>query len=316
MTPPLLELLLSADPRSAARDTVRDWWAWHVAWSAQWASPIERAIAGGYCADRVGWAFASAYQAALRVLVPTLPAHAVAALCVTEEQGTAPKAMRSTLTRNAAGGWRLDGAKRWTTLGPEGAIFLVAARLASPDPGGRAAIRLVQVAAGIDGLHLESMPATSFVPEVPHARLRFEQVLLPDSALLAGDGYADYVKPFRTIEDLHVHAAVLAYLVRESRRLHWPADWTRRAVSTLIAMHALAALDPTSPLMHLALAGAMQAAEHAVQEADMHWQAASDTQAAARWQRDRALLSIAAQARAARLDKAMQALAERGPRPD
>ena len=42
-------------------------------------------------------------------------------------------------------------------------------------------------------------------------------VKLPAAARLAGDGFSDYGKPFRTLEDLYVGAAVLAWLLRDPR---------------------------------------------------------------------------------------------------
>ncbi len=262
---------------------------------------------GGYEADRVAWAFATAYQAALRALVPSLPADALVALCVTEEGGTSPSAMRSELTAGESG-LVLNGAKRWTTLGPEGGLFLAAAR-DTRIVGVRPALRVARVAANAAGVHVDTMPPTPFVPEVAHARLRFENVRVSEDALLPGDGYARYVKPFRTIEDLHVHAAVLAYLVREARRLGWPQMWITRAIATLVTFASIAALDPVSSSTHVALAGAMAMGEALAAEADAFWSiAAGDPQAAARWQRDRALLRIASQPRAARLERAWERL--------
>lgn len=312
MTPALLRLLLTHDPTAQPCDSVTAWWKQYRDLEPAWPRPVERAIAGGYCADRVGWAFASAYQAALRALVPSLAADRVTALCVTEEQGTAPRAMHTTLTDDGAGGFFLSGAKRWTTLGPDGGLFLVAAR-DGRSGGERPVIRLVQVPADTAGLQIQPMPPTAFVPEVPHARLHFDRVALPAAALLPGDGYSRYVKPFRTVEDLHVHAGVLAYLVRESRRLAWPRQWTERAVAALLAFSTTAELDPVAATTHVALAGTMALGEQLVAEADSHWgstsNAAADPSAAARWQRDRKLLTLAAQARAARIEKAWTELA-------
>lgn len=308
MNESLLSLLLKEDPVAPSHQSVDAWWQWHRGWSPQWPRPIERAIAGGFLADRLAWAFATAYQSALRTLVPALPPETVVALCVTEEQGTSPSAMRSALTEDGGGGLRLEGAKRWTTLGPDGGLFLVAAKMI-PQLGDRPMIRLVQVPARTAGVHLQAMPPTSFVPEVAHAQLRFEQVSLPAAAVLPGDGYARYVKPFRTIEDLHVHAAVLACLLRESRRLRWPPDWTERALTNLVAMSALAELDPAAPATHVALAGALSTGSQLAAEADGHWAASADDPGATRWTRDRPLLSIAAQARAARIRIAWERLA-------
>lgn len=296
-----LEPLL-AGSEAPACESVADWWTRHRARAS--GSTIEQAIAGGSAADRVAWAFASAYQAALRVLVPSLPDDRICALCVTEAGGTSPSAMQSTLVRDG-GGWRLDGAKQWTTLGPGAALFLVAAR----DPAlsaDRPAIRIARVAADAPGVTLSSMPPTPFVPEIPHAKPLFASVRLAADAVLEGDGYARYVKPFRTIEDLHVHAAILAYLVRESRRFGWPHGWTERALSALLAFTSIAALDPSASSTHVALAGAMAQGEALVHETEAWWPGAPDRDASARWQRDRALLGIASKPRHARTAKAWE----------
>lgn len=308
MTPALLSLLLAADPTVRPTEHVSDWWESYSGLTTAWPRTIERAIAGGFAADRVGWAFASAYQAALRAMVPALSDGIVAALCVTEAQGTSPRAMQTTLAETGTGGLRLDGAKRWTTLGPAGGRFLVAARDARA-PGERPSIRLIAVPADAAGVHIQAMPPTSFVPEIPHAQLRLDNVMVRDADVLPGDGYTQYVKPFRTIEDLHVHAAVLAYLLRESRRLAWPRRWTEDALATLLAFCAVADLDPAAADTHIALAGAMGQAERCVSEGDALWAGSPDAEAAMRWQRDRKLLTLASQARAARIAKAWESRA-------
>ena len=74
------------------------------------------------------------------------------------------------------------------------------------------------------------MPETRFVPEVPHARVQLDAVRVDAAALLPGDGYERYVKPFRTIEDAHVTLAVLAYLLREARAARLARGLCRAAV--------------------------------------------------------------------------------------
>jgi len=287
---------------------VAAWWPQHRRHASIWRNPMDLAIAGGFAADRVGWAFASGYQAALHALFPGAPEDRICALCVTEAEGNSPKAIRSELRRDATG-WQLDGAKRWTTLGPDGALFFVAAREAGA-PGERAVIRVARVASGARGVTVTPMPPTRFVPEVPHAELRFEDVRLADDALLPGDGYTDYVKRFRTIEDLHVNAAILAYLVREARRLGWPADWIEGALALLHALRALAAEDASVPAMHIALAGALAHSGVLLVRADDHWAAAPDA-AAERWRRDRELLKVAGTARTQRTARAWERIGER-----
>jgi len=300
----MLEQLLAADAGARACTSVAEWWRRHREVACAYERTIDQAIAGGFHADRTGWAFASGYQAALRALFPGLPEDRICALCVTEEEGNAPRAIRTTL-RRAGGGWRLDGAKRWTTLGPEGALFLVAARDADV-AGERPAVRVARTPSDAQGVHIETMPPTKFVPEVPHARLRFEDVRLPDEALLPGDGYSTYVKPFRTVEDLHVHGAVLAYLLREALLRSWPKPWVERAVAHLHAMRALAAEDNDSPATHIALAGALATGDALRIEADTHWASGPSDEASARWQRDRELLQVASAARAKRTVRAWE----------
>lgn len=300
----MLAGLLRGPVDASPCDNVAQWWPRHRDICLANTDPLSRAIAGGTAADRVGWAFASGYQAALHALFPGAPEDRICALCVTEAGGNSPKAIRSTL-RGDGGGWVLNGAKRWTTLGPEGALFFVAARDEGAS-GERASIRVARIESNAPGLNIETMPATRFVPEVPHAQLRFENVQLQDAALLPGDGYDLYVKPFRTVEDIHVNAAILAYLVREARRLAWPDTWVERCCSLLLSLEKLAGENPRSPETHLALAGALAIGGGLIGEAEAFWQAAAPDPAAERWQRDRELLKVAAGIRAQRAKRAWE----------
>lgn len=283
---------------------VAAWWPRHRESARTWRNPLDLAIAAGFAADRAGWAFASGYQAALHALFPGAPEDRICAFCVTEEGGNHPKAIRSMLARSHSG-FVLNGAKRWTTLGPDGALFFVAARDGTHD-GERALLRVVKVASDVRGVSVQAMPPPRFVPEVPHAQLQFDNVALGGDALLPGDGYENFVKPFRTVEDIHVHAAVVAYLAREARRLGWPAAWVGRAAAQLHALRSLATEDPASPATHIALAGALALGETLIGETESFW--VGEDPAAARWRRDRELLSVAAKARAQRSARAWERL--------
>jgi alkylation response protein AidB-like acyl-CoA dehydrogenase len=298
--------LLKAPAGAAECRDVAAWWPRHRELAAVWRNPMDRAIAGGFAADRVGWAFASGYQAALHALFPNAPEDRIAALCVTEADGNSPKAIRSTLRREGAG-WLLDGAKRWTTLGPQGGLFYVAARDAAAS-GDRAVIRVARVSSDTPGVSVQSMPATRFVPEVPHAQLRFENVHLTNDALLPGDGYDDYVKRFRTVEDLHVNAAIFGYLVREARRLAWPAAWIERTAALLHGLRAIAGEDHSAPAAHIALAGALAQGTALIEETEPFWNAAGQDPAVSRWRRDRELFAVAGSARVRRAARAWERL--------
>lgn len=305
-----LSPLFSGPASSVECSSAGQWWPRWRAIAAAHRLPFERAVAGGADADRLAWAFASGYQAALRVLEPALPDDTIAALCVTEAEGNFPRAIRTTLIPDGTG-FRISGEKRWTTLGPEGGLFIVIAREVVGNTGSDAArpsLKAVRVRSAAPGLTLETMPPTSFVPEVPHARLRLENVRVEAAEVLPGDGYSRYVKPFRTIEDIHIHAATIAYLACEARRRDWPQAWRERAAALLHALSGLALLDPLASQTHVALAGALAIGAALIAETDVLWAASAGDPAAIRWTRDRALSGVAGKARAQRLASAWAAL--------
>jgi acyl-CoA dehydrogenase len=301
--------LLSGPVEPLPCEGVAQWWPRYRDLAASCRDPFNCALACGFAADRIGWAFASGYQAALHALFPDAPDGCICALCVTEADGNSPKAIRSTLRRDGAR-WLLNGAKRWTTLGPDGALFYVAARDEAAC-GDRPAIRIAKIPSGCAGLTVQAMQQAAFVPEVPHARLHFENLVIHEADILEGDGYDRYVKPFRTAEDIHVNAAILAYVVREARRMAWPEHWLERTFPLLMVFQDLAKADPSAPQTHVVLAGALAIGAGLLAEADALWLKSPTDPAAGRWKRDRALFEVAAQARAMRTERAWQRLAPR-----
>jgi hypothetical protein len=298
---------LRAPTQAETVDSVARWWPQWCALADRDVAPMALALRGGFAADRVGWAFAAGYQAALRALLPTLAPHMLAALCVTEEAGNRPRDIQTVLTP-APGGFTLNGAKRWTTLGPQGTVLLVVGRLADPPADGPPVLKVAQVAADQPGVTITPMAETPFVPEVPHARIALNDVAVPAASLLPGDGYTDCVKPFRTLEDIHVTAAVLAYLLREVRQRAWPADLRERLASTLAALAALASSPVNAPTTHIALAGALSWAAALYREAGALWAATPDDPSARRWLRDAPLFGVAAGARQQRAARAWERL--------
>ena len=314
-----LDACLRAPTQAATITDVADWWPRWQAVCAHHPAPAARAMAGGFAADRVAWAFASGYQAALHALLPGLADDRLAAFCVTEAGGNRPRDIQTRITPLPGGGWRVDGAKRWATLGPSGTLLVLVGALAEPsagngavdqDPPARPALRAALVPVPSDGLLVQAMPATRFVPEVPHATLQMADLRLPAEALLVGDAYDALVKPFRTLEDLHVTLAVLAYLLREARARAWPAAYREQLAGTLALLAALADGDVHGPAAHIALAGALHQAQRLYAETQPLWAAApADDPAALRWQRDSALFGVAGAARQQRAQRAWERLA-------
>jgi hypothetical protein len=100
----MLPQLSASQATAASCESVSQWWTRHRAIAREHVDPIHQAIIGGFVADRVGWAFASGYQAALRALFPDAPADRICALCVTEADGNSPKAIKSSLKKNGEAG--------------------------------------------------------------------------------------------------------------------------------------------------------------------------------------------------------------------
>jgi acyl-CoA dehydrogenase len=258
------------------------------------AAPVDRALIGGALADRLGFAFAAGYGEALRALVPGLTG--ITALCASESGGNHPRAIHTTLANG-----ELTGKKTWATVASLASSLLVVASTGTVE--GKNRLRLVRVAANAPGVTLRATSA-AFVPEIPHAEVELDHVRVADADILPGDGYDDYLKPFRTVEDAHVHAALVGYLIAVARR-HELRDAIERLVALALATRAVALADPKVGANHVALAGVIALATDEVARLEAAWPAGTERE---RWQRDRLLLQVAGKARAARRERAWQQL--------
>ena len=262
-------------------------------------SAFATALLEGVRASTVGQAFQSGYRAALSALVPN-ENEPLVALCVTEEKGQHPKHIETSLVLLGEQ-VRLRGTKKWAMAG-EGTLLIVAKEVAS-DGGSsevRPTLRLVRVPTAARGLSRIAMPPTRFIPDVPHTRLEFD-VTLPISALLQGDGYADYVKPFRTLEDIYVHGAVMAYVLQRAFSSTSSRALCEMGASVLLALEAHA--DAPAPSLDMALTGTLALAHRFFGDADSTL-FQKDDEASRGWQRDKAILLLGAAAREARASKA------------
>jgi len=291
-------------------DDVGVWWRAFCAAEPAPMSPFDRAVVAGFRADRLAGAFAGGYQGALRTLVPGTLADddVIASFCVSEPGGNSPRAIESRLTPRAGGGFTLNGQKRWSTMAPVASVLLVAAH-EGVDDAGRKRFKLVCVDASAPGVTITRMPPPKFIPETPHAELRLEDVAVTEDALLPGDGYNDYVKRFRTVEDILIHGAVLGYFLSAARRFDFPETVIERTISAVLAMRALAELDFDAPETHVALAGALARDANLLDHADAHWDKA-EPEERDRWRRDRkGFGSVAGEIREARRRRAWERLA-------
>jgi acyl-CoA dehydrogenase len=280
---------------------------------------VERAIWGGFHADRLGYAFGAGYSAALARLFdhaaqvqrisgktfPNPPVKGIVCLAATESGGAHPRAITTRLDKQG-GALVLRGEKTFVTLGTiADEMLVVATRGLGSD--GRPRLRLARVKRGTRGVRMESRSATPFAPEIPHAIMKLDDVVIEDTHVLPGDGYEIYLKPFRTIEDTHVLAATVGYLAGAARAYEWDRSVLSELVALSLALVDVGARDPLHPLTHVVLDGILGAVRRLIGGLGSEWEK-SDAGERDRWQRDIGLLTVADSARQKRSEVAFRAL--------
>ena len=285
---------------------------------------VERALWGGFHADRLGYAFVAGYSAALSRLFehvarlhPTTggrpfterPLPAKLSLCATEAGGGHPRAIATRLDKQG-GALVLNGEKTFATLATMAdELLVVASRGLEAD--GKNRLRVVRVRPGAKGVTITPRPETPFTPEIPHAVVRFTDAVVENEDVLPGDGYQHWLKPFRTIEDTHVLASAIGYLQGAARAHSFRREVMAELVSTSLALIDVGARDPDAPLTHVVLAGVLGGARRLMASLDGEWEQAGAGAAAAeraRWERDRPILQVADGARGKRTDAAWERL--------
>lgn len=262
------------------------------------ASPWAMAVLGGRWSATPGLAFLAGYQAALRTLWPSAPA-GLGALCVTENRSTRPADLSTRVQHD-----QLNGRKDFVTAGEQAQWLLVAARAEAE--GEPIHVRLAYVAANAIGVQIEPLPTLAAMPDISHARV---QLCDTPCQCLAGDGWSDYVKPFRTLEDTLVLAAVVAWLYGVAQRCQWSPALGLSLVGVLAGCAQVHQGHASAATTHVLLAGVFAQFEQLRAPIDQafaagpeHWQQL--------WTRHQAILGIARKAREARLSKALTSLAD------
>jgi len=303
--PELLDVLSAGAEAEPEGQLERVWSAYEAARDAG-AAPFTAAAFVASRTDRLGLAFAAGYLAALQHLAPQI--EVPCALCVTEEGGTHPRAIKTTLGRGDGGRDELNGTKTFVTFGNLAKTLLVAAKVGDK-PDGRPELVVTRIPADRAGVTLRVHPATPFAPEIPHARLELRHVEVREGETLPGDGFSRYVKPFRTVEDIHVLGVAIAYLIGVIRRANGSPLLLADLGAALVALDRLRDVPPLDPRAHVVLQGVYQRVGDLAEGDEMAlvWQAAPEEERS-RWQRDRPLLSVASKARQARFERARQEL--------
>lgn len=269
--------------------------------------PWLKAIKEGFQSDCIGYVFSAGYQCALQALAPSLPANQLAAFCVTEENGNHPRAIQTNITSDT-NTVILNGAKKFISGGVHADILLVATKT-HEECEGRPVIKLIKVDSKATGVQVNKMPTLPFVPEVDHATVAFENVKCTEDSILPGDGYADYVKPFRTIEDTYVSLSVCSYLLKICLTTKASQPLIEEALNLVSLHQQLTEQEASSHITHLLLSGARIRMKDFIPVFEEHWSSIEDP-AYSHWLRDKALLQVAKEARVKRTEAAWKKLKE------
>ncbi|HVY44588.1 MAG TPA: hypothetical protein VHB21_01865, partial [Minicystis sp.] len=111
--PRVVQLVVGAEVSTPAGEDLAAFLA-RTAREAAGSTPLARAVAAALTAERLGFAFAAGYRAALARLAPDFAAERLA-LAATEHGGAHPRAIGTSLAP-AGDGFALTGKKRWVTL--------------------------------------------------------------------------------------------------------------------------------------------------------------------------------------------------------
>ncbi len=261
------------------------------------ASTFERALLGGRLAATPGLAFLAGYQAALRALLPSAP-QGIGALCVTEQRSSKAADIQTRLLNG-----QLTGQKDFVIGGDYAQWLIVLARSEAKQQAPR--LTAVLVATDNTSVSLQSRSALPIVPDIPHSSVQFS---LSPCMVLAGDGWNDFNKPFRTLEDGHVLAALCAWLYGQSLLDQWPQDLQLQLIALLAGLKETLQQPNKEAATHLLLGGILAQFASLQTLISQALSAHSSHATALAWQRDKAILEIARPARMRRLEVALNTL--------
>ena len=226
--------------------TTKDWSIAYYQLTKEKA-PIDKAILGGFTCQQFSFAFMAGYQAALTQMFPTIAPNELKALCVSEAGGGHPKAIQTTLVDN-----QLNGIKTYVTAGSEVAHLLVLCKT-NQAANGHPVLKMVHVPSHSPHTEITNFEL-AFMRDVKHGKLTLQNTKITETQILEGDGYSDYTKPFRTLEDICVGAAYQAMLLRQAIENNWEANVRDSILLNIYTLKNLLTLPPSAPATHLLLA--------------------------------------------------------------
>lgn len=266
--------------------------------TAEAGDPFSRLVHVAMRADRRTTAAAAGHQAAIFRLFPEIPDGAITAFCVSEEGGARPTAIRATLEAQPEGHSLLSGEKKWGTMSPDADVLFIAASIGNETVDGRERnrIRMVGIPADRDGIHLKPRTHDGIVSEMRIADVSLTNVPVQADEIRPGDGFQDYVKPFRLIEDVFGNAATQIATFCFGRRNGWPKGELENLLGLITHACAIAQTDMGSPAAVLTMSAYFRRSNEVWESLSDSWSRASKDDLD-RWHPEVGLLQVAQKAR-------------------
>jgi hypothetical protein len=264
-----------------------------------WDLPVDRAISEGFFSDRVAYAFYAGFQAAFYYLLPESKKNTVFGFCVSEQHGSHPSKIKANLKKIPdSEKWCINGYKKFVSCALYADQLLVAASKGTNDKN-KNILKIILLKSDVKGLKIEPMNNIPFIPEISHGIITFDNVIVDESQILPEDGYKNYIKPFRTIEDICIYAALLGYLFKAACKFYWPKKIKEHVLFLLTGIRSLSKSDFKDPAAHIVLGGFEYQLNSLFKELFSYWN--KEDKEHLRWHRDHSIFNIAQNTKAKRL---------------
>ncbi|MFT0213851.1 acyl-CoA dehydrogenase [Pseudomonas sp. F1_0610] len=259
-------------------------------------TPFDFSVLGGRAALNPSYAFFAGYQAALHDLLPDAP-DGIGAFCISEERKVQPSELNTRLDQG-----KVTGFKDFATCATFASWFIVLARIEQKEQPVQ--LEACLIAKEAKNLVVTELPALSFLPDISHGKITLSDT---PALRLPGDGWDDYAKRFRILEDAYVLAALSGWLYSCAIEEKWPHTLITSLTGILACIRQALSIPTNEPSMHLLLeSGFMQFEDLAFELVSTMHKVQSPH--LADWKRDREILNLSRYPRHKRLSNALTAL--------
>lgn len=304
----LLQALMLEASRSHEQPSYQSaglWWQhiWQQNRVAQ--DKAQQIIELAFKAPNFSCAFVAAYQSALQLMFPQLPATAnLACLCVSEKAGNSPKAIDCALKDQ-----KVNGEKTFVTCANAVDTLLVMIDdQTSVQQHAKKSLRLMQIdkvqtllGKGLQ-VSLSEFNAEKFLPDIGKGNLLLRDFPIDQAVLLSGEAHEVYSKPFSVLEGLCIRLSMCAHLLKWACVYQWPKPLQ---ADLLLQLSALTSALQSSA--QSALTQVLVDAQHRLMEklvTDIDSEAEKHPVFKTHWQRDKLCLFMDFRLREKRLSNA------------